>query len=131
MTGFGRLEEQIKGQKDEALKQTVNYLLSREDMEQKYLNEEKNIDEMAKFIRQKGVKHLKNGWNYVPNEVVYTWAIMYFSLPNEFLKIEKGKPKDKGTNKINDSIDKNNIVSLKDAKKQIEMKQISLFGGVD
>ena len=44
MTGFDRLKEQVKDQKDKALVQTVEYLLSREDMEQRYLNEEKNID---------------------------------------------------------------------------------------
>ena len=43
MTGFDRLKEQVKDQKDKALVQTVDYLLSREDMEQRYLNEEKNI----------------------------------------------------------------------------------------
>ena len=89
MTGFDRLKEQVKDQKDKALVQTVDYLLSREDMEQRYLNEEKNIEEMAKFIRNKARKYMKNGWNYITNEVVYAWAIMYFSLPNSFLKIEK------------------------------------------
>ena len=44
MTGFDRLKEQVKDQKDKALVQTVEYLLSREDMEQRYLNEEKNIE---------------------------------------------------------------------------------------
>ena len=89
MTGFERLKEQVKDQEDKALVQTVDYLLSREDMEQRYLNEEKTLEEMAQFIRNKARKYMKNGWNYITNEVVYAWAIMYFSLPNSFLKIEK------------------------------------------
>ena len=43
MTGFERLKEQVKDQEDKALLQTVEYLLSREDMEQKYLHEIVNI----------------------------------------------------------------------------------------
>ena len=137
MTGFDRLKEQVKDQKDKALVQTVDYLLSREDMEQRYLNEEKNIEEMAKFIRNKARKYMKNGWNYITNEVVYAWAIMYFSLPNSFLKIEKKdttKNKEKAEASIKKVTAKNNIVSLEDAKKNMnkkkETEQISLFGGV-
>lgn len=136
MTGFDRLKEQVKDQKDKALVQTVDYLLSREDMEQRYLNEEKNIEEMAKFIRNKARKYMKNGWNYITNEVVYAWAIMYFSLPNSFLKIEKKdttKNKEKAEASIKKVTAKNNIVSLEDAKKNMDKKketeQISLFGG--
>lgn len=136
MTGFDRLKEQVKDQKDKALVQTVDYLLSREDMEQRYLNEEKNIEEMAKFIRNKARKYMKNGWNYITNEVVYAWAIMYFSLPNSFLKIEKKdttKNKEKAEASIKKVTAKNNIVSLEDAKKNMnkkkETEQISLFGG--
>ena len=33
-------------------------------------------------------KHANNGWNCVTNEIVYAWAVMYFSLPNKLLKIE-------------------------------------------
>lgn len=136
MTGFERLKEQVKDQEDKALVQTVDYLLSREDMEQRYLNEEKNIEEMAKFIRNKARKYMKNGWNYITNEVVYAWAIMYFSLPNSFLKIEKKdttKNKEKAEASIKKVTAKNNIVSLEDAKKNMnkkkETEQISLFGG--
>ncbi len=137
MTGFERLKEQVKDQEDKALLQTVEYLLSREDMEQKYLNEEKTIEEMAKFIKDKARKYMRNGWNYITNEVVYAWAIMYFSLPNSFLKIEK-KDADKSKNKTKTSSkkasSKNNVVSLEKAKENMEKKketaQISLFGGV-
>ena len=135
MTGFERLKEQVKDQEDKALLQTVDYLLSRKDMEQKYLNPEKTLAEMGQFIRQKGMKYYKNGWNYITNEVVYAWAIMYFSLPNSFLKIEK-KDTTKGKAKTSSKKEnpKNNVVSLEDAKKNMEKKkeieQISLFGGV-
>lgn len=135
MNGFERLKEQVKDQKDMALRQTVDYLISREDMEQKYLQENKTLEGMAKFIREKGCKYLRNGWNYITNEVVYAWAIMYFSLPDEFLGINQ--PIKKAEIKKNTSgqeKSKNNVVSLEKAKKEIEEKkqitQLSLFGGV-
>lgn len=131
MNGFDRLREQVKDQEDMALKETVEYLLTRNDMEAKYLKEEKTLDEMAKFIRDKGIKHARNGWNYIPNNVVFSWAIAYFSLPNEFLKI-KNKEIEKKDNK-KETI-KNNIITIeevrKDAEKKKEVAQISLFGGV-
>lgn len=130
MNGFDRLKEQIKDQEDMALKETVEYLLTRNDMEPKYLNEEKTVDEMAKFIRDKGIKHSKNGWNYIPNNVVFSWAVAYFSLPNEFLKIEKKSIKTKDNKK---ETVKNNVISIEEVKKQVkkkkEVEQISLFGG--
>ena len=135
MNGFERLKEQVKDQEDKALLQTIDYLLSREDMKQKYLNKQKTFEEMAKFIKDKARKYMKNGWNYVSNEVVYAWAVMYFSLPNSFLKMEKkdiSNSKNKTSFKEENPI--NNVVSLKKAKENLNKKkettQISLFGGV-
>lgn len=137
MNGFERLKEQVKNQEDKALVQTVDYLLSREDMEQKYLNEEKTLVQMCEFIKGKARKYMNNGWNYITNEVVYAWAIMYFSLPNSFLKIEKketSKKIEQTNSSSNKETTKNNVVSLQYAKKNMENKQevsqISLFGGV-
>ena len=116
MNGIERLQEAVKGQEDAALRQTVDYLISRKDMEQRYLNEEKNLKGMVDFIREKSKKHLKNGWTYITNEVVFAWAIMYFSLPNKEVK------------------EKNNVIPIEKGKKVIEEKkkvdQLSLFGGV-
>ena len=136
MNGFDRLKEQINGQEDAALNQVVEYLLSRDDMEQKYLKEEKTLEDMCKFIKNKGQAHAKNGWNFITNEVVFAWAIMYFSLPNDFLKIKTSTPpvSSKNMSQIKDETSKNNIVSLDSAKKTIADKkkaeQLTLFGGV-
>lgn len=134
MTGFERLKEQIKDQKDLALKQTVDYLLSRSDMEHKFLNKNKNLDDMCKFIREKGLKHYHNGWNYITNELVYTWAVMYFSLPNSILKIKSSTARNAKTEKNNNtSPTPNNVISLDKAKEKLEKEkkitQLSLFGG--
>lgn len=132
MNGIERLQETVKGQEDAALRQTVDYLISRKDMEQRYLNEEKNLKGMVDFIREKSKKHLKNGWTYITNEVVFAWAIMYFSLPNELLKIKENKEIQKKPNK--EVKEKNNVIPIEKGKKVIEEKkkvdQLSLFGGV-
>lgn len=134
MNGFDRLKEQVKDQQDMALKQTVDYLLSRNDMEQKYLNEEKTLEGMCKFIRSKANKHMRNGWGYVTNELVYAWAVMYFSLPDKILKIDTTKAKETTTTTKTDS-PSNNVVSLETARKKIQQKkeveQLSLFGGTN
>lgn len=133
MNGFEKLKEQMVDQEDSALKEVVNYLLSREDMEQKYLNEEKSVEEMCKFIKKKGMAHAKNGWNFISNEVVFAWAVMYFSLPNKLLGINTPKKENKKDNKNNDKSTKDNVISIDKAKQDIEkkkqVKQLSLFGG--
>lgn len=137
MTGFERLKEQVKDQEDKALVQTVEYLLTREELEQKFLDEGKTLKEMKSFIQDKARKYMKNGWTYITNEVVYSWAIMYFSLPKAFLKIAENKAKKDIKVKENskNSEPKNNVVSLEKAKKVIKNKketsQLSLFGGED
>lgn len=132
MNGFDRLREQAKDQEDSALKQVIEYLISRDDMEQKYLNEEKNIKEMCNFIKEKGKVHAKNGWNFITNEVVFAWAIMYWALPNVFLKINT--PKETKNIVTEEKTTKNNVVSINTAKKVLEEKkqveQLTLFGGV-
>ncbi len=134
MNGFDRLREQVKDQEDAALKQTIEYLISREDMEKNYLKEEKTVEDMCSFIRNKGQSHARNGWNYITNEVVYAWAIMYFSLPNTYLKISKSSTNKKSSEDTKTTETKNNVVSLEKAKQVIEKKkevsQLSLFGGV-
>ena len=137
MTGFERLQEQAKNQKNVHLKEVVNYLLAREDMEEKYLNEEKTLDGMCDFIKQKALKNAQDGWNFVSNELVFSWAIMYFTFPNSFLKIENKSSSTKKAKEVkeNKTENKNNIVSLEDVKKKMEdkkeeVKQLSLFGGI-
>lgn len=134
MDGFNRLREQIEDQEDTALRQVVDYLISREDMEQKYLNEEKDVKGMCSFIRGKGNAHAKNGWNFITNEVVFAWAIIYWSLPNSFLKINQSKVTKTATTSSKTSTEKNNVVSMEKAKQALEEKkqveQLTLFGGV-
>ena len=83
-----------------------------------------------------GRYYCRNGWNYITNEVLFAWAIMYWSLPDKFLQIstptKKAETKKSTANQKENT--KNNVVSLQKAKQEIEKKkevaQLSLFGGV-
>lgn len=127
MNGFDRLKEQMEGQEDHALQEVVNYLLTREDMEPRYLNEEKTLERMCDFIKEKARKNAKNGWNFVSNEIVFAWAIMYFSLPDSLLQISPPTPKKVEKPKKDES--QNNVISIEQAKNIQKEKQLSLFGG--
>ena len=137
MSGFERLRKMLdewieKHKEDEAFKQTVNYLLGRDDLEPKFLNEEKTLEGLNQFIQERGRKHLLNGWCYITNEVVYAWAVMYFSLPNSFLKIKEKQVKNVSKENTKEIAPKNNVISIEKAKEKIEEKknaQLSLFGG--
>lgn len=133
MKGSERLLKMLssKEQSNIALKETVNYLIQRNDLEIKFLNEEKTLEGLEDFIKQKARQHQLNGWTYITNEVVFAWAVMYFSLPNSFLKIQETKNKE---NKIEKNKAKekqvitNKIVSIEKDKEKKEA-QLSLFGG--
>ena len=86
MEGIERIKMLASEIKDEALLQIVNYLLTREDMNEKYLNEEKSLKQMVDFIR-KSAKEKANGkgWIMLKDEDVYNYAIHYFDETNESL----------------------------------------------
>lgn len=133
MNGFEKLQKQIKDEKDIATKQVVEYLVTREDLEEDYLNKEKSLAQMKNFIKEKASKYKQNGWAYITDPVVLSWAVMYYSLPNNFLNIKsKNATTKKEVKPISDE-SKNNVISLEKAKKDIEKKkeisQLSLFGG--
>lgn len=85
MDGIERIKKLAEGQKDKPLLKVVEYLLSRTDMNEKYLNEEKNLKGMIIFIRMEAKKQAVNGVAMIEDEVVYGWAIHYFDESNKDL----------------------------------------------
>ena len=64
MEGIERIKQLAADIKDEALLEIINYLISREDMNEKYLNEEKSLKQMVNFIRNEAQKLAKNNKVY-------------------------------------------------------------------
>lgn len=88
MNGVERLKILSEEIKDKALLKIVDYLLSRTDMDEKYLNETKTLKQMVDYIKTEAKKQAKNGIAMIEDEVVYGWAIHYFDEPNEVIKID-------------------------------------------
>lgn len=91
MNGIERIRVLSSEIKDKALLKIIEYLLSREDMNEKYLNEDKSLKQMVDFIKSLAQKEAKNGMAMIEDEVVYGWAIHYWDESNESLKLEKAK----------------------------------------
>ena len=61
MDGINRLAKLLEGQKDKYLNIIVNYLMLQTEMNEAFLNEEKNLKDMAEHIRNKAKKQATNG----------------------------------------------------------------------
>ena len=135
MDGIQRLEKMLEGQKDKALIKTVNYLMLQEEMEQDFLKEEKNLKDMAEYIRGKAMKDANHGWNWLDDEEVFEWAKDYFRKSDEELGIKKDKTeKSKHIEDQKVQIEEDEFGSIFGTqetvveKKKNEIEQISLFG---
>ncbi len=89
MDGLERIKVLSKEIVDKPLLKIVDYLLSRKDVNEKYLNEEKNLKQMVDFIKGEARKEETNGIAMIEDEVVYGWAIHYWDESNEDLKLSK------------------------------------------
>ena len=135
MDGINRLAKLLEGQKDKYLNIIVNYLMLQTEMNEAFLNEEKNLKDMADFIKDKAKKQAKNGVAVIEDEVVFKWAKDYFVKSNTDLGIKKttinrDKRVDMGKVEIKEDefgsiFDFNNNDNSENKKEEIE--QISLF----
>lgn len=122
MKGLERIKVLASEIKDKPLLKIVYYLLTREDMNEKYLNEEKSLKQMVTFIKSEAEKKAVNGVAMLEDEEVYGLAIHYFDEPNEKLNINKQQiTKLKETKKID--IPK----TVKKTKNWVPEGQLSLF----
>ena len=78
MDGIQRLSEMIKGQKDKGLIKIVSYLMLQTEMDSDFLKEEKDLKEMAEYIKGLARKEATNGVAMIEDETVYSWAKEYF-----------------------------------------------------
>lgn len=127
MTGIERLRTLSENSKIPGLLKVIDYLETRKDMYDKYLNEEKTPDQMWEYIRKKASKLQVDNCAFLDDKIVYGLAITYFLFSNEHLGIKKNNTKIENTKKT-----KNNIIKIEDArpkKETITSNQISLFGG--
>lgn len=130
MNGIERLSEMIKGQKDKYLQIIVNHLMLQTEMSEAFLNEEKNLKDMATYIKDLARKQATNNVAVIEDEVVFQWAKDYFNKSNEELGIKKIEAKNNTETVEKDEFgsifDLNNTNKNMENKKE-EVEQITLF----
>lgn len=130
MEGIERIKALASEIKDEALLEIVKYLLSREDMNEKYLNEEKSLKQMITFIRSEAKKVAKDGMAMIKDDVVFGWAIHYFDETNEHLGLTKKEEPKENTKEQTPKLSKEvqaQIKSVKKEKKPEGALQLNIF----
>lgn len=85
MNGIERIKVLASEVKDEAVLEIVKYLISRTDMNDKYLNEEKSLKQMIDFIANEAKKKSENNMAMIKDDVVFGWAIHYWDEDNKDL----------------------------------------------
>lgn len=130
MNGIERLSEMIKGQKDKYLQIIVNHLMLQTEMSEAFLNEEKNLKDMATYIKDLAKKQATNNVAVIEDAVVFQWAKDYFNKSNEELGIKKIEVKNNKETVEKDEFgsifDFNNSNKNTENKKE-EIEQITLF----
>ena len=121
MDGIDRIKVLASEIIDEDLKKITDYLITREDMNEKYLNEEKSIKQMVDFINNTARKELskkqKSGFvgQFISDENVFGWAIHYWDESNKSLGI-----------KSEEELKKENAERIRHNKEQMELRKQQL-----
>ena len=95
MEGLKRLETEVQEMNNHNVFVIFEYLKTREDLKEKFENEEKSIKGMFDFICDKARKQAVNNVAMIQDNIVYLWAVTYFTKSNEELGIKKGLKDDK------------------------------------
>lgn len=146
MTGIERLRILSEGTKNQALIKVIDYLETRKDMYERYLNEEKTPEQMWQYITKKAKEQSINNCAVIDDRVVYVWAISYFLATNEALSLttadtskSKEEPKKdlkketkktktkKAEEQSSEQETPNNVIDIQTAKVS---NQITIFEGV-
>ena len=91
MEGIERLEKQLQEMDDDNVTAIFEYLKTRTDLDEFYKKEEKTMKGMYDYVCSKARKKMKNNVAMVADNVVYLWAVTYFTKSNEELGIQKKK----------------------------------------
>ena len=114
MNGYNRIKELYLNNtnKDKALVRIVTYLMKHEGMSEHYLKEEKNLEDMMKFIHNKAKEQAVNNVAILDDEIVYELAITYFTQSNEELGILKTQKTPTPKKTANENKDDKNQLTL-------------------
>lgn len=114
MDGYTRIKNlYLEGTcRDTSLKRIVTFLMKKPNMSDSYLNEEKNLEDMMKFIYDKARDKASNNVACLTDEEVYDLVVSYFTKSNEELGFNKPIPKVNVKTPVKEEIKPNNQLSL-------------------
>ena len=93
MEGIERIRVLSQEQKDTNIKKVAEYLMTRVDLDEKFMNEEKNLNDMWEYIKKQAKEKAVNGCAVMEDDDVYGLAVHYFDETNEALGIKTTKKK--------------------------------------
>lgn len=89
MEGIERLQEQVLEMNNIHVSAIFEYLKTRNDLYEKFNNDEKSIQQMYTFIYEKARSLKQDNVAMVLDKVVYLWAVTYFNKSNAELGISQ------------------------------------------
>lgn len=120
-----KFEDECKSVKDKNLKLICDYLLGREDMQEKLNNPNKSIDKMFSYIRSQAKKKAVNGCAVISDAEVFGWAVHYY---DEEVVSGNAEQPERMTLQYAKDIVKKSVEKKKKAKKEeSEWQQETLF----
>jgi len=123
MNSLEKLEKEVLEMNDSSVSRIFEYLKTRKDLYEKFNNEEKSIKEMYSYICEKARLKAKNNVAMVEDNLVFIWAVTYFSKSNEELKIKQKSVMPPSADKVVEKITKKHY----EKEKKKEKEQMSLF----
>lgn len=120
-----KFEDECKSVKDKNLKLICDYLLGREDMQEKLNNPNKSIDKMFSYIRSQAKKKAVNGCAVISDAEVFGWAVHYYD--EEEVSGNAEQPERMTLQYAKDIVKKSVEKKKKAKKEESEWKQETLF----
>ena len=119
MEGKERLEQETIEMNNYNVVLIFNYIKDKDELQEKFDNEEKTIKGMYEFICGKAKTLAQNGVAAVNDKVVYLWAITYFCKSNEELGIKKEEKKIKSATDASKESISNKEKGIKESDEQV------------
>ena len=122
---MSKFEDECKNVKDANLKLICDYLLGRQDMQEKLNNPNKSIDKMFSYVRSQAKKKAVNECAVIKDTEVFGWAVHYY---DEEEVCDNAEQPERMTLQYAKDIVKKSAEKKKKAKKEeSEWKQETLF----
>ena len=121
MEGKERLEQETIEMNNYNVVLIFNYIKDKDQLQEKFDNEEKTIKGMYEFICGKAKTLAQNGVAAVNDKVVYIWAITYFCKSNEELGIKKEEKKIKSATDASKESISNKEKGIKESDEQVSI----------